>query len=199
MDQLAIIILAAGSSSRLGQPKQLLPYKDSNLLQHIITEALKGLPNVYVVLGSNQEIIKDKLNQLPVAFVFNEDWETGMSSSIRCGISQALIHNPLLQAVILMVTDQPFVSSSLIAEMLNKYQQSRSPIIACTYKETVGVPVLFDRQFFSSLLRLKGQTGAKKIVEQHIEQTQTIPFPMGYVDIDTPDDYNTFKKMKSSN
>jgi molybdenum cofactor cytidylyltransferase len=199
MDQIAIIILAAGSSSRLGQPKQILPYKDKNFLQHIIAEARKVAQDVFVVLGSNQEIIKEKSVHLPVQFFYNEDWETGMSSSIRCGLSGVLALNPAIQAAIIMVTDQPFVSSSLLENMVAKYQQSKAAIVACAYRDTVGVPVLFDKQFFPALLQLKGQSGAKKIIEQHLEITQTVPFPLGYVDIDTPEDYDTFKKMNSAN
>jgi molybdenum cofactor cytidylyltransferase len=199
MDQIAIIILAAGSSSRLGQPKQILPYKDKNLLQHIIAEARKVALDVFVVLGSNQKIIKEKLEHLPVQFFYNEDWETGMSSSIVCGLSGVLALNPALQAAIIMVTDQPFVSSSLLENMVTKYQQSKAPIVACAYQDTVGVPVLFDKQFFPALLQLIGQSGARKIIEQYLEITQTVPFPLGYVDIDTPEDYDTFKKMNSAN
>jgi molybdenum cofactor cytidylyltransferase len=199
MEQLAILILAAGSSERLGQPKQLLPYTDKNMLHHVASEALKITKNVVVVLGSNAEIIQEEIKDLRVQFLYNKDWKEGMSSSIRNGLSFLLKEELLIDVLIIMVSDQPFVSQSLLNEMIIKYKESKKPIIACAYKDTVGVPVLFDSTFFNDLLALQGQSGAKKIIAQNRSSTETIPFPMGYVDIDTKEDYEAFKKIHSSN
>jgi molybdenum cofactor cytidylyltransferase len=199
MEKFAIIILAAGSSSRLGHPKQLLAHSRKNLLQHTILEALKAIQNVVVVLGSNEKRIREEVNHLPVRFVFNKDWEEGISSSIRCGLMYVLKEEPSIEAAIIMVTDQPFVASSLLENMVINYRVSKKPIIACAYKDTIGVPVLFDRLFFPDLLAVRGQSGARKVIEQNMDSAVTIPFPMGYVDIDTEEDYTQFKKMTSSN
>jgi molybdenum cofactor cytidylyltransferase len=198
MNQFAIIVLAAGSSSRLGEPKQLLPYGEENLLNHTISEALKTTKNVVVVLGSNAEIIKEKVNTLPIHLLINDDWEEGMASSIRCGLLY-LLKEKKPDAVIVMVADQPFVSSSLLDEMVRKYETSKKPIVACSYKDTIGVPALFDQLFFNNLMELKGQSGAKKIINVNLDSTETVPFPMGYIDIDTQEDYDHFKNLPLPN
>jgi molybdenum cofactor cytidylyltransferase len=122
-----------------------------------------------------------------------------MSTSIRAGLSFLLKDNPLLDAVIMMVSDQPFISSVLLDDMMRKYSDSGKPVIACAYEDTMGVPALFDKSLFPALLKLEGQSGAKKIIQQFIDVTLTVPFPMGYVDIDTQEDYDAFKKIHSSN
>ena len=199
MEQFAIIILAAGSSKRLGYPKQLLPYSGHTLLHHVASEALKASNNVIVVLGSQAERIKEDMKDLSLRFLYNEEWEEGMSSSIRCGLSGVLEYWPSVDAVIIMVTDQPFVSSSLLEDMINQHRQLEKPIVACSYKDTIGVPALFDKSLFASLLELKGQSGAKKIIGLNRDLTATISFPKGYVDIDTSEDFDALKKMPISN
>ncbi|MBS1597562.1 MAG: nucleotidyltransferase family protein [Bacteroidetes bacterium] len=198
MEQFAIIVLAAGPSSRLGEPKQLLPLADMNLLQHTVAEAIKVSKNVVVVLGAHQDLIKEKIRDLAAELIYNKDWEEGMASSIRCGLDH-LITNKKPGAIIIMVADQPFVSSDLLNEIIAKYKESKKPIVACGYKQALGVPVLFDKIFFSELSALKGHSGAKKIILANLQSTESVSFPLGYIDIDTKEDYNQFKKIQSSN
>jgi molybdenum cofactor cytidylyltransferase len=199
MDQLAIIILAAGSSSRLGYPKQLLELNKESLIRRALLTAVKVSNKVWVVLGANAVLLQEEIIDLPVQIVQNNQWEEGMASSIRSGLSSVLKDHPSIDAVIIMVTDQPFVSSSLMNELLEKYQESKKPIVACTYEDSVGVPALFDRLFFPDLLELRGQSGAKKVIEQNMGSVLVIPFPMGHIDIDTEEDYDRFIKMISTN
>lgn len=191
----SIILLAAGSSSRFGSPKQLAKNNGRSFIQYAVAEAIKVTLDVIVVLGANHDVVKREMESLPVKIVYNKDWEEGMSSSIRCGISALLNKNSLADAVIIVVCDQPFLSSTVIVELVEKYEATQKPIVACSYKNTIGTPVLFDKSFFPHLLKLKGQSGAKKIISQHKAVTATIPFSLGYIDIDTKEDYESLKNV----
>jgi molybdenum cofactor cytidylyltransferase len=194
MGNSAIIILAAGSSSRFGYAKQLVMHKGESFIQHALAEATKVVRKVVVVLGANAELIRKEMENIPAQLVYNRYWEEGMSSSIRCGLSFLLSENPFLEAAVLMVCDQPFVTSSLLNELVTKYEETKKPIIACAYKNTIGTPVLFDKTFFPALLGLTGQSGAKKIIAENIDLTITIAFPLGHIDIDTKEDYESLQK-----
>jgi molybdenum cofactor cytidylyltransferase len=189
MGNLAIIILAAGPSSRFQGVKQLAAYRETSFIRHAITEALKTQEKVIVVLGANAEKVKREIEDLPVAVVLNTDWEEGMSSSIRSGLTALLEGEPSAQGAVFMVCDQPFVSSRLLTELFTKYKETAQPIIASAYEHTIGTPVLFANSFFPALLALSGKSGAKKIIQQNKDLALTIPFPLGHVDIDTQEDY----------
>ena len=185
-----IIILAAGNSSRLGQPKQLLPYKDETLLQHIIAEAAVIKDTVLIVVtGANHELIEKNIDS-KVKTAFNHDWELGMSSSINKGLSELLQSNPEIEKCIVAVCDQPFVSHSVFENLITEYDVTRKGIVASSYAETFGTPVLFDKKYFDDLLDLKGQEGAKKVITRFLDDTASIPFEKGNIDIDTEEDYN---------
>jgi len=183
-----IIILAAGSSGRLGSPKQNLIYKGQTLLQRAIKTAVASACGpVIVVLGANENVIRQSIEGSKATIVYNADWQEGMASSIRVGITALKKKHPESDAVILMLCDQPFVDTSL----LNQFVQKRSAkgIIACAYNDTIGPPVLFDAFYFDDLLLLKGQEGAKKLLMKHQHDIVTIQFPLGSVDIDTVEDF----------
>jgi molybdenum cofactor cytidylyltransferase len=199
MENIGIIILAAGSSSRFGDIKQLSLYQDKTFIRHTVTIAKKVIKKVVVVLGANAEKIKKEIEDSDVVFVFNKDWEEGMSSSIRSGLSAFIGMNPNAEAAIFMVCDQPFVSSALLNELIVKRGQTNRQIIASAYQGTAGTPVLFEKTFFPALLNLKGQSGAKKIIERNNDSTIRIPFPLGYVDIDTKEDYELLQKKQFNN
>jgi molybdenum cofactor cytidylyltransferase len=199
MEKLGIIILAAGSSSRFGDIKQLSLYVDKTFIRHAVTIAKKVVKKVIVVLGAHAEKVKKEIEDSDVVFVFNKDWEEGMASSIRSGLSTFLEIEPAAESVIFMVCDQPFVSSSLLNELISKHVETNKQIIASTYQGTVGTPVFFEKTFFPALLNLKGQSGAKKIIQQNSESTIRIPFPLGYVDIDTKEDYELLQKKQFNN
>jgi molybdenum cofactor cytidylyltransferase len=185
----ALIILAAGSSSRLGFPKQTLLYKGKTLLEIAIEAGLKSkCQPVTVVLGANSEKIEPGIKNYPINIIHNPDWEAGMGSSIALAIKEIQNDTSINQAVI-MLCDQPFVTSRLIDSMLYKQQETNKKIIACSYKDTVGVPVLFNRELFDELTLLQGKEGAKKVLSAHPDDISTISFEKGGVDIDTVADY----------
>jgi molybdenum cofactor cytidylyltransferase len=186
-----IIILAAGNSSRLGKPKQLLVYQNSTLLKHILEE-VSGVENavVIVVTGSNHELIEAEISSSEVKTVFNPNWELGMSSSINAGLNKLLNSFPKIEKCIFTVCDQPFVTTTVFENLIAEYQKTGKGIVASSYAETLGTPVLFDKKYFEALLELKGQEGAKKIIHRFLEDTVSVPFEKGNIDIDTEDDYN---------
>jgi molybdenum cofactor cytidylyltransferase len=185
----SLIILAAGSSARLGFPKQTLLYKGKTLLELAIEAGLKSkCDGVTVVLGANAEAIEPGIKSYGINIIHNPNWADGMASSIAAAIS-SLQSNAALRNVVVMLCDQPFVNRSIIDSLLYKQQQTGKRIVACTYKDTVGVPALFARSLFDQLLLLTGQEGAKKIITDHPQDVATIPFEKGGIDIDTIADY----------
>lgn len=186
-----IIILAAGSSSRLGQPKQNLVYENQTLLQRAIGTALQTGNPVIVILGANEAVIKPTIQRLPADVVLNSNWKEGMSSSIRTGIHHLQNHHPKITSVILMLCDQPFVDAELLNNLLPANKSKA--IVASGYNNTIGAPAFFDGYYFSELLLLKGSEGAKHLMLRHEEQVVVVPFPLGDVDIDTVEDFERFK------
>ena len=190
-----VVILAAGSSSRLGKPKQLLKYKSKSLVQYIVDVAiLSNIGPVIVVTGANAALIIKEISDKKIYIVKNEEWKEGMASSLRCGLSKVQIIDDTIDGIIFMVCDQPYVSVSLIAGLLKKQHDSGLPIVASSYENILGTPVLFHKKFFEELHQLQGDTGARKLVKKYSELTATIPFPKGGIDIDTEEDFQRLLK-----
>jgi molybdenum cofactor cytidylyltransferase len=192
MSNISIVILAAGSSSRLGFPKQLLKLNDRSFIVHAVQEASKVSDHIVVVLGANEDALRRELIEYPVRISSNPEWQDGMSSSIHIGLKTVLSEFPATQAVILMVCDQPYVNAELLREMITDYGNSGKPIVACAYKEVAGTPSLFDKKLFPELLALSGQSGARSVISKNKDLVSTVPFPLGYLDIDTKEDYEQF-------
>jgi molybdenum cofactor cytidylyltransferase len=194
MIQTGIIVLAAGNSSRLGRPKQLIPYRGQTLLTHTTSEALKaGLHPAVVVTGAFDSEVTHSLRGQSLDIVFNPAWEKGMAAGIVAGLSNMLSQHPDVNAVIISVCDQPFISSALFLQLVNKHEASAKGIIACAYADSIGSPVLFGRSYFEQLLALSGSEGAKKLLNQYPTDLATIAFPNGYIDIDTEEDAQKLK------
>lgn len=191
MQKTAILILAAGSSSRLGQPKQLLSFQHNTLLQNTI-EAAQSVAHdkVLVILGDKHDEISASIADSGVQTFYNKEWETGMSSSIRTGLAQLLTADTTLDAVILTVCDQPFLSAKVFRALLSEARTSVRDIIASSYAGTLGTPVLFGRKYFEELALLQGAEGAKTLLQKYNDQVASLPFDKGEIDIDTPEDYN---------
>ncbi|MBK7807118.1 MAG: nucleotidyltransferase family protein [Saprospiraceae bacterium] len=186
---ISLILLAAGESSRLGMPKQLLMYKGKNLMLHTIDMMLTLGMETFIVLGAYGEKIQKQVNTYDAKIVENEEWNEGLASSIRKGLQGVLRSNPDTEAVILVLCDQPFLSAEILRQILEKYHDTGLPIIHCHYGEVSGPPTLFHRSMFPYLLELKGGQGAKKVVDMFPDQVAFIDFPKGSLDIDTPEDY----------
>jgi molybdenum cofactor cytidylyltransferase len=193
--EIGIIVLAAGSSSRMGRSKQLLEIDGQPLLCRCVDRALAASPSrVVVVLGANEKPHRELLEKLPVHIVSNFYWKTGMGSSIKTGLNYLIQSNGELDGVILMVCDQPALTSEHLVKLIQKFHEKKKAIIASSYSKSSGVPVLFSRSFFSNLLLLSDDQGAKKIVQQFPDQVDTVAFPKGSIDLDTEEDYQKFLK-----
>lgn len=197
---IGLVILAAGASKRMGSPKQLLSFKGKSLIRHSAFVGLSSLASKCVaVLGANEMAILPEIDHLSVhqkllTIVSNPDWEEGMASSIRLGIETLASEKSRLEAVIFMLCDQPFVSAELINELITTYRQTKSEVVACTYQNGVtGVPALFSKEVFPALWSLKGDTGARKVIQQFTDKLTTIPFPQGDIDLDTPEAYQALE------
>ena len=189
-----IIILAAGSSSRLGQPKQNLIYQGQTLLQRAVEAALSlACGPVLVILGANENVIKPTIENGPAKIFFNNHWEEGMASSIRLGIVELIKVKPAASGLVLMLCDQPFVNADLLQQVIENKEECG--ITACGYNGTTGVPVYLDRFFFDELLLLEGKEGAKKLLSKYEAIVSTVPFPLGNVDIDTIEDIKNLEEM----
>lgn len=189
-----IIILSAGNSSRLGKPKQILEYQGATLIEMAVKAAL-GVQcgPVYLILGAYQDQISKQIENLPVQILNNPDWEKGMGTSISLGI-EAILKETDINQVIIMLSDQPFVDSHLLDQLIGKKQASSKGMIACSYQDTVGVPALFGSEYFLRLKQLEGHEGAKKILKAHPEDIGIISFDKGGVDIDTLKDFEALKR-----
>ncbi|MEK6476505.1 nucleotidyltransferase family protein [Catalinimonas sp. 4WD22] len=191
----AIVILAAGESSRMGQPKQLLQINGKSLLRHAVEEAIDSdLGPVIVVLGAFAEQIKEALPALEIKIVHNPDWQQGMGTSIQKGIQEVQKEYDYSQGAILMLSDQPYVNTILLNKLLQTHLHTQKPIVASTYQDTLGVPAYFHHSYFPFLSQLEGSIGARKLIQQHKAQVASVDFPSGRFDVDTPEDYKKTKE-----
>lgn len=188
--QIGIVVLAAGSSSRMKKPKQLLEFAGATLLRRAASAAVESsCKPVVVVLGANFEKTKAEIEDLPVEICFNENWLSGLSSSIKTGIENLLEIAPNVSAAAFTLADQPFITSRQINRLTEKFYQSKSLIVAAEYDGTIGVPAVFAREIFDDFFELSGDKGAKAIMEKRSEMLKTIDLPEAAFDIDTPRDF----------
>lgn len=191
-----IIILAAGASTRLGKPKQLLQYRGKTLLAHAINEAVNSNADaVVVVLGKDANLFKKEIDERKIRVAINSSWEEGMASSLRLGMDTLLKDKPYIDAVIFMVCDQPHISSSVLNELIITQQKTTKQIVTSNYGDSMGPPALLHKKYFEELMKLSGDAGARKIIQKNMNDVATILFPEGNIDIDTEEDY---KKLKNS-
>lgn len=148
---------------------------------------------VIVVLGANASLLEKEIDEKKIHIVENKEWKEGMASSVRCGLNALLHMAPSSDAVILMVCDQPFVSSSLLNELIATQKNTGKPIVTSQYENAIGPPALFHKTIFAELLELKGDAGARKIIEQRSSDVATVLFKQGNIDIDTEADYHALE------
>jgi molybdenum cofactor cytidylyltransferase len=191
---ICIVVLAAGASHRMGSPKQFLKTRTGAfLLEYLLTEALEIQPSAVIVLTGRDnaalQTILPQSHKANVDIIYNPAWESGMASSLKLGLQHAETKHGA-EAVLFMLCDQPYVNRALLRQLHLCHQESRKPIVACRYANGVlGVPVLFARSHFYLLQNLEGDTGARKIVAAHQDLCALVDFPKGYIDLDSPEDY----------
>lgn len=188
-----ILILAAGSASRMKQPKMLLPYGKATILTHLLEEIKAVQPKaICVVTGYYHTDMLPLLQTEPVMVVYNERWKEGMAGSIKTGLSALLEQQPALDSVMILVSDQPFITRVLLQELIQTQEKSGKGIVAAFYNGIKGTPVLFNKQYFHHLQELQGDKGAKSILQLVPGDIATVDFEEGEMDIDTPEDYERF-------
>ena len=197
--KIGVIILAAGASSRMkGESKQLLTFQGKTLLRRAAETALQvEFYKTIVVLGANRENFRQEIEDLPLEIAVNEDWESGISSSIKKGLTTVSKENP--DAVIFMLCDQPFVSAEVLRRLQDAFIKTKKPVIASKYENTLGVPALFARKIFGELKNLKDDEGAKKIISKDLNRTVLVAVPEAAFDVDIPRDYVELKQLSSPN
>jgi molybdenum cofactor cytidylyltransferase len=193
MMNISILILAAGASSRMGQPKQLLGWGGIPLVRLVAMQALALHPfEVVVVTGASHPAVSSAVAELALRVIENPEYAAGQSTSLRCGI-QAL--SSAADAVLVLLGDTPFVTSALMQQLIDAATSNDLPIVAPRYRGTRGNPVLFRRPLFEALARIEGDQGARTILAAHPDQIQYVDIDddRPLIDIDTPELYAMYK------
>ena len=189
---IAILILAAGSSSRMGRPKQLLPWKNTNLLGNAMNQAIAAKSNaVFVVLGANSEAIRKKIIAHKVEVIDNPNWKLGLGSSIGAGISFLVEKKLEFDGILIMLADQPLIDLNHLNLMMKTFYSTNKSIIATSYGNRAGVPAIFDKAYFDDLKYLTNDYGAKQIIEYNKSEVFIIDAKSKITDIDTETEYQS--------
>lgn len=195
--QISAIVLAAGSSRRMGTTKQLLPVGRGTMLQQTILNLVTcPLTETLVVLGHEAEKIRQGLTGLPVTVVVNHRFHEGMSSSIKCGLQHV---KPSCGSVLIALGDQPFIASHTVAAIIEAYLKSDKGIAYPTHRGVKGHPVILDRKYEGEMRRLSGDTGCRQILDAHPDDHLALEVEDEKVlwDMDYPDDYALLPKEES--
>jgi len=183
------ILLAAGTSSRLGQPKQLLTFRDRPLVRHVAEQALASrLAHLIVVVGNQADDVRAALADLDVHVVENPAFRQGQSTSLNAGV---LALPRELRAALILLVDQPFVDAHLIDRLIGLYEESGAVIVAPQFAGRRGNPVLFDHSLLPELLTVVGDTGAREVIARHRDRLATLELAddRAFLDVDTWEDY----------
>jgi molybdenum cofactor cytidylyltransferase len=194
----ALILLAAGCSRRMGRPKQLLPVNGVPMLRHATMRALESRCRpVVVVCGSLMTEVGMTVGDLPVRIVQNSAWQGGTGTSIHAGI-HAVAAGPV-DAAIVALADQPMVSGSTYDRLVGEWERRSVLVAASEYEDGLGAPALFDRRLFGELLRLPPDQGCKKLIERiEPHDVARCHCPEAAFDIDTPGDYEILEDSLSN-
>ena len=188
MKNLAIIILAAGSSYRLGQPKQLVPFGKSTLLSYQCQQALLVNNNVSCVFGFQAEVMEQEINGLAIKSIINSVWKKGLSSSIALGVEQL---SKEVDGVMLLLVDQWRLTKADLDNLIITWQGQPEGIITASQNtalnELTGPPVIFPRKFFTHLINNESSSGAKQLLNQYSNDVITVNLPEAFIDLDTPE------------
>ena len=199
-NKIAVIILAAGNSNRMGKIKQLLEWEDKTIIEKIIKLSLSlKTKDVFVVLGSNYKKIYDVINKYNITIIKNNSWENGIGSSISTGIKKVMGYYNSLDGVLIILGDQPLISKKYLEKMIHVFFKKKPDIVSSKYKKSFGVPAIFGNSIFQSLTNLNKDFGAKKLMEIHLKSMIILkPDQEILYDIDTEKDYRDIKKLSTN-
>ena len=186
--KVAGIILAAGQSTRLGRPKQLLDICGKTVIRRVAESAVSSPLDVsIVVIGNAADEVRYELAGLDIATVVNPDYATGQSTSMRAGL-RALPDD--IDAALILLGDQPAMTPTIIGAVFGAYIESGAAIVQARYQGVIGHPVLFDRSLFDELDSVEGDRGARQVIARHPDLVQFADMDQDApLDIDTESDY----------
>ncbi len=192
--RVAGVVLAAGGSSRLGQPKQLIPFRGKPLVWHAVRAALgAGLAPVVVVCGGAGAQVRRALEGEPVSFVENPTWESGQSSSVRIGLAEA--EKAGIEGAVFLLADMPLVGKDLVREIISTHRRTLAPLVAPRAGERRGNPVLFDRATFPALRELAGDRGGRSLFERYTPEWVEWD-EAAMLDLDTDEDLRRLRQLE---
>jgi molybdenum cofactor cytidylyltransferase len=190
---IAAVVLAAGASTRLGKPKQLIQMEGEPLLRRTARLAADaGCSPVFVVLGFEAERMRAQLEGLAATAVVNERWPEGMGSSLRRGMEAVCALEKQPAGVLLLVCDQANLTVEHLRRLLAEHGGDEQRIAASAYAGRSGVPAVFGRRFYAELLAVEGDRGAREVIERQAGRIRTISWAAGERDLDEPEDLEGF-------
>ncbi|MCB0548881.1 MAG: nucleotidyltransferase family protein [Phaeodactylibacter sp.] len=198
-----LVLLAAGASTRMGRPKQLLRHQGESLLLRALRIALEAsFRPVAVVLGARAEELEAELagteESASALIVHNSAWASGMGSSVATGLEALLLREPALEAACFILVDQPHLTSAHLLELHRQLERAPEKLgAASAYEPALGVPAIFRKGLFPELLELHGQKGAQPLLKKYKDQILSVPFPKGKIDLDTPEDWDEFLRNET--
>lgn len=196
MKPVAVVILAAGSASRFGSVKQLAKINEKSMLQCVIDTCQQlGSEDLYLLLGSSYEEIRLNIELDNSRIIFNRNWPSGMASSIRMAVERL---QEDYEGILFLAGDQPMVRTDQLTLLIQQWRESPEKICAAQYKDTLGIPAIFPREYYSELLQLGGDQGAKKLLVENSENLKSIDIPEAAVDIDIPLDLRLLAEINSN-
>lgn len=182
---LQVLVLAAGAASRFGSPKQLARIGGVMMLQKAVSQATEVAGHaVTVILGAHAERITPLLRQSPASVEINRNWQEGLASSLRLGVSRL----PGCEGVLVTLADQVAVTTFDLQRLVSAWRRQPGCLIAASYDGHTGVPAIFPAWCFPDLLALRGDAGARAVLARHADRCLRVPMPNAGVDIDTPED-----------
>ena len=198
LENIAVLILAAGQSSRMKGIKQLLPWNGTTLLQHTLNTILDIKKNkVFMVLGANSDLIEAelKLVKQPVALIKNEKWQKGLGSSIACGIDFILKQEHTIDGILICLADQPLLTDVYYKKLLQIFRTNDVAIVATKYPNKSGVPAVFSTKIAQELIHLNEDYGARRIMSKYKDNMIVLDAGEQIMDIDTPETYEHLYKQ----
>jgi molybdenum cofactor cytidylyltransferase len=186
------ILLAAGTSSRMGSNKLFFELNGESVLRGAVRRALAGgLSPSIVILGHERDKARREIEDLPCQWALNPLYEQGINSSLKSGVKAV---PPEARAAMVLLADMPFVSPEMIAAMIARYRASAAPLVISDYEGVNAPPMLYDRSLFPELLAMTGEGCGRQVVKSHRGEAEVVSWPAAALaDLDVPDDYDRLK------
>ena len=190
---IAGVVLAAGTSTRMGRNKLFLELEGKPLVRHVVERASRaGFDPLIVVLGHEAALVQRPLEGIAYQPVMNPDYERGVNSSLRAGIKAAAETGA--EAAVVMLADMPFVTTEMITTLIDRYRGGDAPLVVSDYGGVNAPPILYDRSLFGELAVSEGQGCGKHVVKRHRHEAESVSWPVeALADLDVPADYDRMK------